>query len=108
MGVNNEFGGELKLCVAYGTGQRTGDKSKTVARDCEFELDAGEGGNKLAEQTRFDCSKHVWLPYTSEWFCKGSLIGSAYGNVPKDRADEVRRAAEKGREMVSAAMAAKV
>lgn len=108
MGFNNEFGGEPKLCVAYGTGQRTGDKSKTVARDWEFELDAGEGGNKLTEQTRFDCFKHVWLPYTTEWFCHAGQIGSTYGSLPKNRVDEVRRAADKGRAMVADAAAAKV
>lgn len=105
MGVNNEFGSELKLCVAYGTGQRTHDKSKTVVRAWEFELNAGEGGNKLTEQTRFDCFRHVWLPYTTEWFCHNSQFGSAYGSAPKNRVEEIRLATEKGRAKVKAAAA---
>lgn len=99
MAINNEFGNELKLCVAYGTGQKTVDKSKTVARSWEFELDAGEGGNKLTEQTRFDCYKHVWLPYTTEWFCWNSTTWSPYGGVPPNREAEVRLAAQEGRAM---------
>ena len=105
MGVNNQFGSELKLCLAYGTGQRTDDKSKTVVRDWEFELDAGEGGNKLTEQTRFDCFKHVWLPYTTEWFYYNSQFVSAYGSAPKNRVEEIRLATEKGRAKVNAAAA---
>ena len=90
MGVNEEFGDEVKVCIAYGSAQRTSSKPGAKSNPCEFELDAGEGGNKLTEQTRFDCYRHVWLPYEVKWFCKDGKMGSTYGVVPASRTDEIR------------------
>jgi hypothetical protein len=107
MGVNADFGSDPKVCVAYGTGQRTSSKSGKSCFAHEFELDAGESGNKLDEQTRFNCSTYVWLPYEDQWFCKDSKMGSSYGAVPLARTTEIRSVIATGRAKAEATSSAK-
>lgn len=84
-----------KIGLIYGTGQATTAKSGPVLMSHEFELDKGEGGNSLDEQTRFDCSRFVWLPFTVEWF-KPSYgpvaMFRGFGKVPDGRLADVRAA----------------
>ena len=102
MGTDDTFGQDFpRVCLAYATGQGTGDKlALQPPKPHQFELDKGEGGNKLPEQTRFDCERHVWLPFTEDWFKPPTGPGvcvAGYGSVPATRKDEIRAAAEAGK-----------
>ncbi len=102
MATDDTFGQDFpRVCLAYGTGQGTSDKlAQKAPKPHQFEVDKGEAGNKLAEQTRFDCERHVWLPFTEEWFRPPSGSGvcvAGYGSVPAERTEEIRAAAEAGK-----------
>jgi hypothetical protein len=95
-----------KIGLIYGSGQATTAKSGPVLSKQQFELDKGEGGNSLAEQTRFDCSRFVWLPFTVEWFASGrapNSMVSGLGRVPDTRLVEVRAAVLAGQAKIKAA-----
>lgn len=84
-----------KIGLVYGSGQATSAKSGPPLKPHEFELDKAEGGNSLDEQTRFDCSRFVWLPFTVEWFKAPSgpaTMFRGFGKVPDERLDDVRAA----------------
>jgi hypothetical protein len=103
MGTDDTFGQDFpRVCLAYGTGQKTSDKlAQQPPKAHQFELDKGEDGNRLAEQTRFDCAQHVWLPFTEDWFkppIGPGICVAGYGSVPSARTDEIRSAAEAGKE----------
>ena len=84
-----------KIGLIYGTGQATTVKLGPVLMPHEFELNKGEGGNSLDEQTRFDCSRFVWLPFTVEWFKPSNgpvTMFRGFGKVPDGRLADVRAA----------------
>lgn len=102
MGTDETFDQDFpRVCLAYGTGQGTSDKlSLTVPKPHQFEIDKGEAGNKLTEQTRFDCERHVWLPFTADWFkppTRPAVCVASYGTIPAARKQEIRSAVEAGR-----------
>lgn len=102
IGTDESYGQDFpRVCLAYGTGQGTSDKLALKApKPHQFELDKGEGENKLAEQTRFDCERHVWLPFIEDWFkppAGPAACVVSYGWVPDARKEEIRAAAEAGR-----------
>jgi len=110
MATDDTYGQDFpRVCLAYGTGQGTTDKlALQPPKAHQFELDKGEGGNKLAEQTRFDCERHVWLPFTDEWFLPPSGPGvcvANYGSAPADRKEEIRAAVEAGKAKAKANVA---
>ncbi len=101
-GVDNDIANEHPLiAVVYGTAQRTGDKNGKPLKAHEFELEARENGIQLPEQTRFDCSRWVYLPFTEEWF--GSEVNKTlckiYGPIHANRMEEVRAAVAAGRQL---------
>jgi hypothetical protein len=94
-----------RVCIAYGTGQRTSAKpGGSAIRPHEFEVDNGEAGSRLTEQTRFNCERYVWLPFTEDWFQHpnrpGSMVAS-YGAVPSARKAEIRSAMAAGRARIA-------
>lgn len=99
-GVNDDIANEHPLiAVVYGTGQRTGDKNGKALKSHEFELEAREHGIQLPEQTRFDCSRWVYLPFTEEWFGTEAKKSNwhCYGAIHQSRMDEARAAVKAGR-----------
>ncbi len=96
IGVDHPF-----LLVAYGTGQHTSDKPREDGKPQPFmfELNPVEDRVQLTEQTRFDMSTVVRLPYTPEWFGSGQNsngFSKIYGTVPKARMEEARKARAAG------------
>lgn len=89
-----------RVLLAYGTGQRTSSKPGATALQAhQFELGKGEGGNQLQEETRFNCERQVWLPFTEEWFKPRSGSGALaafYGRAPESRRPEIREAVAAG------------
>jgi hypothetical protein len=89
-----------KIGLVYGTGQATTSKSGPALQAHEFELEKADGGNTLPEQTRFDCSRFVWLPFTEEWFLPpqgpGNMV-AGFGKVPEARKPGIRAALEAGK-----------
>ena len=83
-----------RLKVIYGTAQNTSVQAGHVKNEpWHFELEPG-GSNQLTQQTRFDCSRFVWLPFTPEWFglSDTSKMCKTYGEASKDRHEEIRAA----------------
>jgi hypothetical protein len=102
VGTDDTYGQDFpRVCLAYGTGQGTSDKlALKPPQPHQFEIDKGEAGNKLAEQTRFDCERHVWLPFSEDWFkppTGPAACVAFYGRVPEARKEEIRNAAEAGK-----------
>ena len=85
------------VAAVFGTSQ-TPRKRTTPVKYYEFIIAAGENKNSLSEDTLFNSSRYVWLPYEPRYFCKYTQP-SIYGKIPKERVQEISSILQSGREL---------